>query len=184
MPRWLSASCDRSFRRLAGFGEDLVEHRLEHRIGQVGVAVVDGGGEQCLDGAYAGGLEEVRGAPLADAQPSGGGDSSGLRVPVEPRPIRGRGRGRSATGTGSGWPGRTRSGCPSRFAGRPGVHVIGPGCFDCQGLGRDEGVHDVLGDGLEQAVLVPEQPVDRRGLHAGGLGDPAGGDGRQAVLAE
>jgi len=51
-------------------------------------------------------------------------------------------------------------------------------------LRRDVGRHDVLGDGVDQAVLVAEQPVDRRSLDTGHLGDPASGHRPGAVVAQ
>src|SRR5580698_11431534 len=42
----------------------------------------------------------------------------------------------------------------------------------------------VLGNGVEQPVLVPEQPIDGRRLHAGRLSDGTGGDGGRALLAQ
>ena len=41
-----------------------------------------------------------------------------------------------------------------------------------------------LGDRLEQALLVAEQPVQRRRLRVGGLGDGAGGHGAGPVLVQ
>jgi hypothetical protein len=43
------------------------------------------------------------------------------------------------------------------------------------GLARQVAGEAVLDDGVEQAVLVAEEPVDRGGLHAGGECDRAGG---------
>jgi hypothetical protein len=44
----------------------------------------------------------------------------------------------------------------------------------------DVGGEYVLGNGVEQPVLIPEQPVNGRRLHAGRHGDGTGGDGRRA----
>ena len=40
----------------------------------------------------------------------------------------------------------------------------------------------MLGNGFKQAVLIAEQAVDRRRLHAGLLRDPARGHGRRPLL--
>jgi hypothetical protein len=42
----------------------------------------------------------------------------------------------------------------------------------------------VFGDRFKQPVLVPEEPINRRGLHARRLGDTSGGHGGRPVLAE
>nr|WP_284289579.1 hypothetical protein [Angustibacter aerolatus] len=52
------------------------------------------------------------------------------------------------------------------------------------GLRAHVGRHHVLGDRVDQAVLVAEQAVDRRRLHSCGLRDAAGGDGSHPALAQ
>ena len=58
----------------------------------------------------------------------------------------------------------------------PGVQALDRiGIRGDGGLARQVAREPVLGDGVEQAVLVAEEPVDRGCLHAGGERDRAGG---------
>jgi hypothetical protein len=60
-------------------GDDLPENGVAHALGKAGIAIFGRCGQQCLDGADRGCLEEAGGALLADPEPAGGGD------PVDPR---------------------------------------------------------------------------------------------------
>jgi hypothetical protein len=53
-----------------------------------------------------------------------------------------------------------------------------------RGFVRDERRHDVLSNGLEQAVLVTEESVDRGGLDASGLRDASRRDSARALLTQ
>jgi hypothetical protein len=64
------------------------------------------------------------------------------------------------------------------------VDLGGGGRLDRRGLGRHVRGHHVLGDRLEEAVLVAEQPVDRRRLDARPLRHAPGGDGRGPAVVE
>ena len=76
---------------------------------------------------------------------------------------------------------------PEPDVGRPAEVEIREGIdgFVTAGLSFDVGCEHMLGDRIEQAVLVAEQSIDRRWLYSGRRRDSAGGDcGRPSRLQQ
>ncbi|GAA3232724.1 hypothetical protein GCM10020256_48240 [Streptomyces thermocoprophilus] len=133
-----------------------------------------------------GGLDDLRGEPLVDPQPSAGRQAAHPAVQdLQPRPVR-TGRRPAAGPVHQGE--QLRPGDPElhhRVPGAPQIlHRVLRVRVELRPLALQELRVSVLGDGLQQAVLVAEEPVDRGWLHPGRGSDRAGAHRVRAALLQ